>query len=274
MSIRKRSADGTTVDQITATRGSSVESNGELSASDSFPQTSWTAWTRSTHDIFGRVVSTRVYHNIPMSGEGLPGANFHETLYAYDEMGRQNRTQTPDGTIRRAVFSAFGETISSWIGTDDTGATGSDPGGNGAFGNDMVMLSSNEFDNNQPGLDRLLTKTILRNDAQVVAGASSRSSSDVAGASRHSISSTSDRITVFQYDWRNRQIASITEGPAFNHISRKTLDNLDRPSVSESLSDDGTGEILVSRSQTLFDDRGRTYRSLSLIHISEPTRPY
>jgi RHS repeat-associated protein len=238
VSIRKQSADGTTVDQITATRGTSVQSNGELSTSDSFPQTSWSAWTRSIHDIFGRLISTRVYHNIPMAGEGTVGTHYHETVYDGDAMGRNNRVETPDGTIRRSVFNAHDQVVNSWVGTNDTGATDSDPTGNGAFGNDMVMLSTNEYDNNQSGLDRQLTKTIVHNDA------------------------SSDRVTTFEYDWRGRQTVTVLEGPTFNHISRQSLDNLDRPFVSESLSDDGTGEVLTSRSQSLFDDRGRTYRSI------------
>ena len=266
VSIRKQSADGTIVDQIIATRGTSVQSNGELSASDSFPQSSWSAWTRSIHDIFGRLISTRVYHNIPMAGEGTVGTHFHETVYDRDEMGRDNRIETADGTIRRTVFNAHDQVVSSWVGTNDTGATDSDPTGNNAFGNDMVLLSSNEYDNNQSGLNRQLTKTIIHNDASTAAQSITLppggSEPKRRGGRSFSTLSSSDRVTTYQYDWRGRQTETVLEGPTFNHISRQTLDNLDRPIVSESLSDDGTGEVFVSRSQTLFDDRGRTYRSI------------
>jgi RHS repeat-associated protein len=239
VSIRKQSDDGTEVDQITAKRGSTVESSGELSASDSFPRSSWTAWTRSIHDVFERVTETRLYHDIPSSGNGVSGTNYSATLYDYDEMGRQNRVETADGTIQRTVFNAHGQVVSIWVGTDDTGATDSDPTGSGASGNDMVVLTTNEYDNNQSGLDRQLTKTKVHQNS----------------------TAADDRVTTFSYDWRNRQTDSVAEGPSFNHISRSTFDNLDRVIKSEMLSDDGTGEVLVSRSETFFDDRGRGYQT-------------
>ncbi len=80
-------------------------------------------------------------------------------------MGRDSRIETTDGTIRRTVFNAHDQVVSSWVGTNGTGATDSDPTGNNAFGNDMVLLSSCEYDNNQSGLNRQLTKTIVHNDA-------------------------------------------------------------------------------------------------------------
>ncbi len=239
VTIRKQSSDGTVVDQITAKRGSSVESSGELSSDDSFPQSSWTAWTQTISNVCGQMAETRVYHNIPSFGSGSNGTNYSRTLYGYDSMGRRNRVETADGTIERTVFNVFGQPVSSWIGTDDSGATDSDPTGNGALGNDMVLLSSNEYDNNQSGGDSLLTRSTVPQ------------TSDPAD----------NRVTSFQYDWRNRQIASIAQGPAYNHVSRQTFDNVDRSIKTESLSDDGTGEVLIARSESFYDARGRVYQS-------------
>jgi hypothetical protein len=92
VSIEQKSSDGTIVDRITATRGSTVESAGALTSSDNFPQSSWTAWSRQTYDLFGHMLTSRVYHAIPASGDGVAGTNFVESSYASDEMGRQNKS--------------------------------------------------------------------------------------------------------------------------------------------------------------------------------------
>ena len=58
-----------------------------------------------------RLVSSRVYHDIPASGAGVSGVNYEQTCYGYEtfgtgKMGRQNRTLAPDGTITRLVLDA------------------------------------------------------------------------------------------------------------------------------------------------------------------------
>jgi hypothetical protein len=45
------------------------------------------------------------------------------------------------------VFNPRGQAQKVYVGTDDTGATDSDPTGGGATGNNMVLISENEFDN-------------------------------------------------------------------------------------------------------------------------------
>src|SRR5205823_7251723 len=69
---------------------------------------------------------------------GTENTNFYRTRYGYDSRGRTNRVQSPTGTIARVVLDGQGRTLSSWIGTNDTGATDSDPTGGGATGNNMV----------------------------------------------------------------------------------------------------------------------------------------
>jgi hypothetical protein len=77
---------------------------------------------------------------------GTANTNYYSTLDGFDADGRQNRAQAPTGTISRTVYDALGRTASSWIGTNDNGATDSDPTGGGASGNNMVKVSDNAYD--------------------------------------------------------------------------------------------------------------------------------
>jgi RHS repeat-associated protein len=242
VSISKRSADGTVTEQITATRGASVESAGALTASDSFPQSSWVALTRNTNDIHGRMLSSRVYHDIPAAGLGVAGTNFIETTYDYDQMSRQNRSVSPDATVHRTVYSLRGQVVSSWAGTNDTGATNSDPSGAGASGNNMVMLSETEFDNASDGGNGLQTKVTQK----------------VTASAAH------DRVTGFEYDWRGRLANTITTDGTNEFHQKPVLDNLNRATSQQSFRYDSgvTGSLtLIAQSESFYDERGRSFRS-------------
>jgi hypothetical protein len=54
-------------------------------------------------------------------------------------MKRRNRSVTPGGTITFNVLDVRGLVASTYIGTDDAGATETDPTGGGALGNNMVI---------------------------------------------------------------------------------------------------------------------------------------
>jgi len=96
--------------------------------------------------------SQRVYHTIPASGSGSSGANYDETDFGYDVMKRRNRTVTPGGTIGDVVYDPRGLILTSYIGTNDDGATETDPTGGGADpDNNMKLVATNEFDNGQAG---------------------------------------------------------------------------------------------------------------------------
>lgn len=239
VSISKQSDDGTVRDKITAKRGSAVESAGELSDTDSFAQSTWVAWTRSTHDVHGRIQSSRVYTDIPATGEGTAGTNYLETLYGYDDMGRQNRMESPDGTIQRSVFNERGLLVSQWVGTDDTGATDSDPTGAGATGNNMVQLSEYEYDGGNEGGNGLRTKMTQMVNA----------------------TTADNRVTEMEYDWRARLTNTITTDGTNDFHQKLTLDNLGRTGVSETFRDDSGTLTLIAKSEDLFDARGRKYRS-------------
>jgi hypothetical protein len=71
------------------------------------------------------------------------------------------------------------------VGTDDTGATDSNPAGSGAP-NNMVMISANVYDGGSAGGDGNLTQLT------------------------EYASATDSRITSYGYDWRNRN-TSVTD---------------------------------------------------------------
>src|ERR1700722_3271293 len=76
--------------------------------------------------------------------------------------------------------------MKAWeAGTNDTSATDSDPTGGGAAGNNMVMVSSNEWDSGSAGGDGNLTAL-----TQYV-----------------SATSGDTRVTAFGFDFRDRKMA-------------------------------------------------------------------
>ena len=192
---------GRAVHSIQATRTSTM---GRLSASDSFTdQTKWCRWTHSFYDDSGLLTSSRVYFDIPSSGDGTEGTNYDLTSYDYDPMDRQNKVVSPAGTITRTVYNARGLVSETFIGTDDTGATPSDPTGGGAMGNDMKLVQENQYDRGVGGGNSNLTRT--------------RQPIDDDGRR--------DRLTHYHHDFRDRQIA--IEGE-IDFYQRNIYDNLDR----------------------------------------------
>ncbi|MFO0929410.1 MAG: hypothetical protein U0736_20675 [Gemmataceae bacterium] len=109
-------------------------------------QSSYVRWQTTQYAADGSVASQRVYHTIPVSGQGAAGSHYDQTTFGYDRMGRPNRQVTPGGTITRTVYDARGNVTESWTGTDDAGATDADPSGGGAAGNNLVLVSRSEYD--------------------------------------------------------------------------------------------------------------------------------
>jgi YD repeat-containing protein len=69
-------------------------------------------------------------------------------------MKRRNRTVTPGGTITDLVYDARGNIIGTYIGTNDDGATETDPTGGGVDPeNNMVIVTGNEYDGGAAGGD-------------------------------------------------------------------------------------------------------------------------
>lgn len=180
------------------------------------------------------VTTQRVYHSIPATGTGSEGTNYDETTFGYDSMKRRNRTETPGGTITFNVFDARGMVEKTYTGTDDTGATSSDPTGGGAMGNNMVLTTTLEYDGGNDGGDGNLTKQTQHVDGSTT------------------------RVTAFTYDFRNRRTDTDGEVDFYEQL---TYDNLDRVTKSERYDTLSTGN-LIAKSETKYDDRGRVYQSI------------
>jgi RHS repeat-associated protein len=115
---------------------------------------------------------------------GTAGTNYYSTTYGYDERGRRNRVQRPTGTIERTVYDGLGRVVSTWVGTNDTGATDSDPTGGHAAGNNMVQFSSNVYDSGGVG------------------------DGDLTQATDYPGGTAANRVTQDYYDWRDRLVVS------------------------------------------------------------------
>ena len=221
---------GRTVGQIQAVRTSTY---GPLSASDSFPQTTWSRWTHTNYDPQNQLTGVQVYFLIPPSGGGSVGTNYNESVFGYDASGDQNRQVSPGGTITRTVYHPRGWVLQTWVGTNDTAATDSDPSGGGAPGNNMVITALNVYDYGEAGGDGNLSYTFLYQDEYNI------------------------RETYYDYDFRDRRIGMF---PPVGAYEVYTLDNQDRVVATERYSPDT--ELLVALSATNYDGQGRTYQTI------------
>uniref|UniRef100_UPI0035694D90 hypothetical protein n=1 Tax=Novipirellula sp. TaxID=2795430 RepID=UPI0035694D90 len=231
VNIQQRDPRGNMIEQIQVTRGST---SGRLQPTDTFSQASFTRWTTWQYTDCCFVSSKRVYHTIPASGEGASGTNYDQTTYGYDSLKRRNLEISPGGTITRSVYDVRDNVVATYVGTDDTGATASDPTGGGAAGNNMVQISAFQFDSGDDQGDNNLTRQTSYVD------------------------NASSRITSFTYDWRNRRVDTDGELDAFQRV---TYDNLNRVVVSERFDTSAAGN-LVARSETKYDNLGRIYESI------------
>lgn len=212
-----------------------AETSGTLTAADCFPQSSWVRWSRTITDAAGRVVARRDYRTIPVSGDGELGVDYDETTFGYDATGRQNRVRMPNGTITQTIFDVRGLTLSTWIGTNDTGATDAEPTGGGAAGNNMMQVVANEYDEGQGGGDGNLTQATEFIDSD----------------------SANSRITTFGYDFRNRRVWINGEMDLYVECGFDNLDHLIRTDNR----DGSVGSILLERRETSFDEQGRVYQT-------------
>lgn len=200
-------------------------------------QSDYTAWTTYQY-AKTRLVSTRVYHDIPQwGGAGTEGENYLQTSYGFEnygsgKMGRQNRVETPDGTITRYVFDARGNVLETWIGTNDENASDRYPQGIGPSDNNMVKTASYEYD----------------------------AAGNMVAATRHADPFQS-YATLYQYDWRNRVSDVLSPGDVVTHYE---FDNLGRALWTKTYASAdftlSSGE-LRGQSQNLYDSQGRVYQS-------------
>jgi YD repeat-containing protein len=230
VSINKMDKDGRSTDQITSVRSSG---SGALSPTDVFNQSDWQSWNSAQYDTQHRSISSRVYFLIPSSGTGTVGTNYGQINYGYDALERQNRVVDAGGTITRTVWTCLQWVDSKWVGTNDTGATDSNPAGAGSP-NNMVIITQNQYDSGDDGGDGNLTQ-----QTQYL-----------------SATSGDTRITNFGYDFRDRR-TSMTD--AIGRYTVYLYDNLGR-----SYEIDGynvSGGTLFSKNTTSYDDRNRVYQT-------------
>src|SRR6266853_1070387 len=101
----------------------------------------------------GQIVRKDDYFNLPgvtysvSAYIGTQNTNYYTTNFGYDDRGRKDRVQTPNGTIYRTVYDGLGRPISTWIGTNDTTGNGQEwtPTNNTSPSN-MIQISGNVFD--------------------------------------------------------------------------------------------------------------------------------
>lgn len=228
VSIEKLTRTGKVADEIQAVRAST---SGKLLATDSFAQGTWVSWThRHIHPDHPPSLE-QVYHNIPSSGGGASGTNYNQTLFGYDSALRMLvRTQTPGGTIQRKVYNPMNWVVGEWTGTNDTGATNSNPAGSGGA-NNMKQVAGYQYDGNSAGGNGNQTKQNLYADA------------------------SNSRVTDYGYDYRNRRISADGEEDFYEAYA---YDNLDRLTVTEQ-KNTTSGGALVAKKETAYDNRGRGY---------------
>ena len=229
VSIVRRDIAGRVTDQISATRASA---SGKLQPTDSLPQSGWVGWSSNLYTDAPSVSSERVYFLIPSTGSGTAGTNYNQTLFGYDNMRRVIRVVSPDSTITRYVMNTPGWVVEKWLGTNDTGATATNPGGAGGS-NNMVKVVAYQYDGNAAGGNGTLTKETSWEDA------------------------SNTRVTDYTYDWRNRRTVV---NPGQGYYTQTSYDNIDRPRIVDRKD---SSNVIVTRNETKYDYLGRTYQQLN-----------
>ena len=221
------------VTQTIVSARTSTSGSGRLLASDVFDQPDWSRWSLTGYNNQDQMVSSRTYFLIPNSGQGAEGTHYNTTTFGYDLMNRQNKVQSPGGTIIRTVYDVRSLATKVYVGTNDASATDSDPTGGGAAGNNMVQVSASVYDGGSAGKNGDLTT------ATVYAA------------------SGDTRQTLYEYDFRSRRINEDGEVDVYIEY---TYDNLNRVTETRRKAN-SSGGALIGKWQTFYDDMGRVYQT-------------
>ncbi|OYW24043.1 MAG: hypothetical protein B7Z55_02910, partial [Planctomycetales bacterium 12-60-4] len=138
----------------------------------------------------------------------------------------------------RTVYETRGLVLGQWVGTDDNGATDSDPTGGGAPGNNMVQVLANEYDYGEDMGDGLLTQQTRMADD----------------------SSGNDRVVDYSYDFRGRLLDTTTTDGITIFISRNVYDNLDHVIGIDTYHSSVADGNLTGRTRRYYDTTGKIYR--------------
>src|SRR5207249_11236127 len=113
----------------------------------------------------GQVTETSAYFDlggIAYSGAitlGTAGTSYDATRSGYDSpRGWRTRGLAPTGTINRTVYDTLGRVVSTWVGTNDTPASGSWSPTNNTTPSNMVQVTGNVYDGGSAGGDSTLTQ--------------------------------------------------------------------------------------------------------------------
>ncbi len=202
--------------------------------------------SRQYSDNSGRPVVQDRFYNLP--GGSLPAADpnaitsptiltningmAYRTLYGYDELGRRSRVADALGDITRTVYDGLGRIQSTWMGTNDTPASGYWSPTNTTGSSNMTKVSENLYDN-----------------------ASSASSLVTGDGNLTQVTQFPDNVAAdarmmqMYYDWRNRLVATKSGVGS----SETTTDGIHRPIVVYEL--DNQGRRVV---QQVYDGDGAT----------------
>src|SRR5262249_2946796 len=119
---------GSYYETLTMAATPTVDGNGLPTGQESIA--SLQTLSRSYTTSAGQVVNVDAYFNLAgltystSTSLGTENTNFYRTRIAYDSRGRENRVQLPTGTIERTVYDGLNREVSSWVGTNDTPASG------------------------------------------------------------------------------------------------------------------------------------------------------
>lgn len=195
------------------------------------------------------------------AGNGSP-RGVHRTEVSYNDQGRVRRVKNPNGTVTRVQYDGLGREVGTWVGTDDTPASGFWSPANTA-GTDLVPVGESQYDGGGVG-DGNLTKV-----TQHPTGATS---------------ATYDRVTQTWYDWRNRPVApksgvqtgENTSDTVNRQLTYLEYDNLGRVTVtyqydgdgltptdgnSDGVPDQSSSSYLRAKTATSYDGQGRAFRT-------------
>ncbi len=223
VTVQTQDKAGQLTEQIAVARGVS----SPLTATENLSTTAnWRRRTVTTRNKKNQVESVTVYHDIANNQST-------QTKFAYDDMGRRSRVESPDGTVTRTIYDGRGRVTETWIGTDDGCECGVwDPATENV---NMTRVIKNQYDDQ----DNLTQTTAYASD-------------------------TDSRITTYAYDWRNRRV---TEDGEEDRFAQFTYDNLDRLTQIDRHDTTETG-TLIARHETRYDDLGRVYQTTT--HAVDP----
>jgi YD repeat-containing protein len=210
----------------------------------------------------GQVTASDAYFNLSavtystVAHIGILNTNYYETTDDYDVRGRLARVGLPTGTIERTVDDGLDRVVSTWVGTNDTPASGQWSPTNNTSPSNMVQITGDVYDGGGVGDGNLTQET------QYPGG------------------SAANRVSNYYFDWRDRLVAS-KEGVQASEdttthrpITFNTFDNLDEITQVQQFDGDGvtitssngvpqapSASLLRAQTNVSYDDQGRVYQT-------------